>query len=55
MKLDPEKVARIWKVVKQIIEIILAALGGLAAGVSANAAGLTSLLSQVREPGTAER
>ena len=45
--LNPEKVSRIWKIIKQIVEIILAALGGLAAGVSANAAGLTDLLSQV--------
>lgn len=43
-KIDPDKLSKIWKIVKQIIEIILAALGGLATGAAANAAGFTSLL-----------
>lgn len=42
-----EKISKIWKVLKQIIEIILAALGGLAAGATANAAGLTNFLSSL--------
>lgn len=46
MKLTPDQIRKIWNVVKQIIEIVLAALGGLAAGVSANAMGLSSLVSQ---------
>lgn len=47
MAIDVEKIQRIWKVIKQVIEIILAALGGLLAGVSANAAGLTQHLAQL--------
>lgn len=47
MALDPTKVKKIWSIVKQIIEIILAALGGLAAGATANAAGLTTLLASL--------
>lgn len=35
---------KIWQIVKTIIEVILAGLGGLAAGATANAAGLTALL-----------
>lgn len=30
--MDPEKVRKIWNVVKQVIEIILAALAGAAVG-----------------------
>lgn len=45
--MDTEKITKIWKVLKQIIEIVLAALGGLAAGVTANASGLTSLLASL--------
>lgn len=29
--MDTEKISRIWKILKQIIEIIIAGLGGLAA------------------------
>ena len=41
---DPDKIRKIWNVVKQVIEIIVAALGGLLAGHTAQAAGLLTLL-----------
>lgn len=45
--MDTEKINKIWQVVKTIVEIILAALGGLAAGAVANAAGFPQLVSMV--------
>lgn len=47
MAIDVDKIQNIWKVVKQVIEIILAALGGLLAGVTANAAGVTHALASL--------
>lgn len=45
--MDTEKVNKIWQVVKTIVEVILAALGGLAAGAAAHAAGFTQLVSSL--------
>lgn len=42
--MDTEKVQKIWQIVKTIVEVILAGLGGLLAGTAANAMGLTALL-----------
>lgn len=45
--MDFEKVRKIWSVAKQVIEIILAALAGLATGVTAQAAGFTDMIAQM--------
>lgn len=42
--MDTEKVNKIWQIIKTVVEIILAGIGGLLAGASANAMGLTALL-----------
>lgn len=47
MSIDVDKIQKIWKVIKQVIEIILAALGGLLAGVTANATGISQHLAQL--------
>lgn len=45
--MDVEKIRKIWNVAKQVIEIILAALGGLLAGTAANAMGLGQHFAQL--------
>lgn len=45
--MDTEKVNKIWKVIKTIVEVILAALGGALAGSTAKAAGLIDLLASL--------
>lgn len=40
---DPEKVRKIWQVVKTIVEVILAAFAGAATAATANACGLLPL------------
>lgn len=45
--MDTQKVNKIWQVIKTIVEVILAALGGLAAGTVANAAGLPEMLASL--------
>lgn len=46
-KLDPEKLSKWWKVIKTIIEIVLAALGGAATAAVAQSCGLLDTLSSV--------
>lgn len=46
-KLDPEKVSKWWKVIKTIIEIIIAALGGAATAAVAQSCGLLDALAQL--------
>lgn len=43
--MDPEKAKNIWKVIKTIVELILAALTGALTATTASAAGLLALLS----------
>ena len=45
--MDSEKIRKIWQVVKQIIEIVIAALCGLGVATSANAMGFKSLVSSI--------
>lgn len=42
--MNPEKVKKVWDVIKTIVEVILAALGGIATASVANATGLTTYL-----------
>lgn len=46
-KIDPEKVSKWWKVIKTIVEIILAALSGAATATVAQSCGLLDSLAQV--------
>lgn len=42
---DIQKVSKVWLVIKQIIEIILAALGGAATAFVAQSCGLLSMIA----------
>lgn len=42
--MDADKIRKIWNVLKQIIEIIIAALGGLAVAHTAQSCGFLALL-----------
>lgn len=42
--MDPDKVSKIWKVVKQIIDLVIAALAGAATASVAQSCGLLALL-----------
>lgn len=44
-KVNPEEISKWWKVLKTIIEIILAALGGAATATVAQSCGLLALLA----------
>lgn len=45
--MDTEKVNKIWKAIKAIVEIILAAIAGGAAATTAKAAGLLDVLASL--------
>ena len=46
-KLDPEKVTKWWKVVKTIIDLIIAAITGAATATVAQSCGLLSALGSL--------
>ena len=46
-KVDPKEISKWWKVIKTIVEIILAALGGAATAAVAQSCGLLDSLAQV--------
>lgn len=45
--INPDKVKKWWQVIKTIIEVILAALGGAAVAATAQSCGLLDTLSQL--------
>lgn len=46
-KIDPEKVSKWWKVVKTIVELIIAAITGAATATVAQSCGLLSTLASL--------
>lgn len=47
MSYNAEKVNKVWSAIKTVVEVILAALGGLLTGVTAKAAGLVDVFANL--------